>query len=55
MSLLNQTIKKILPKIKIVQWYVDHLQEKDSFFDKLDCIDVFYYANAKDLQSLSKK
>ncbi|MDD4328747.1 MAG: glycosyltransferase [Aliarcobacter sp.] len=49
------TIKKILPKIKIVQWYVDHLQEKDSFFDKLDCMDVFYYANAKDLQNLSKK
>lgn len=49
------TIKRILPKIKIVQWYVDHLQEKDSFFDKLDCMDVFYYANAKELQNLSKK
>ena len=48
-------IKEILPNIKIVQWYVDHLQENDAFFDKLDCMDVFYYANAKDLRSLSKK
>lgn len=48
-------IKEILPNIKIVQWYVDHLQENDAFFDKLNCIDVFYYANAKDLKSLSKK
>ena len=48
-------IKELLPNIKIAQWYVDHLIEKDDFFDKLDCIDVFYYANAKDLQNLSKK
>lgn len=48
-------IKEILPNIKVVQWYVDHLQENDAFFDKLDCMDVFYYANAKDLRSLSKK
>ncbi|MFA6740959.1 MAG: glycosyltransferase [Arcobacteraceae bacterium] len=48
-------IKKILPNIKIVQWYVDHLQENDAFFDKLNCMDVFYYANAKDLKNLSKK
>jgi len=48
-------IKEILPNIKIVQWYVDHLQENDAFFDKLECMDVFYYANAKDLQNLSKK
>jgi len=48
-------IKKILPNIKIVQWYVDHLLEKDEFFDKLDCMDVFYYANAKELLNLSKK
>ena len=48
-------IKELLPNIKIVQWYVDHLIEKDDFFNKLDCIDVFYYANAKDLQNLSKK
>lgn len=48
-------IREILPNIKIVQWYVDHLLEKNEFFDKLDCIDVFYYANAKELQNLSKK
>ena len=48
-------IKELLPNIKIAQWYVDHLIEKDDFFNKLDCIDVFYYANAKDLQNLSKK
>jgi hypothetical protein len=48
-------IKEILPNIKIVQWYVDHLQENDAFFDKLNCMDVFYYANAKDLKSLSEK
>lgn len=48
-------IKKILPNIKIVQWYVDHLQENDAFFDKLNCMDVFYYANAKNLESLSTK
>ena len=48
-------IREILPNIKIVQWYVDHLLEKDEFFDKLDCMDVFYYANAKELQNLSKK
>lgn len=48
-------IREILPNIKIAQWYVDHLLEKDDFFDKLDCMDVFYYANAKDLQNLSKK
>ncbi len=48
-------IREILPNIKIVQWYVDHLLEKDDFFDKLDCMDVFYYANAKELQNLSKK
>lgn len=47
-------IKNILPNIKIVQWYVDHLEEKKDFFDKLEYIDVFYYANAKDLQELSK-
>ncbi len=48
-------IREILPNIKIVQWYVLILLEKDDFFDKLDCIDVFYYANAKELQNLSKK
>ena len=44
-------IKEILPNIKIIQWYVDHLQEDDAFFDKLNCMDVFCYANAKDLKS----
>ncbi len=47
-------IKEKLPKIKIMQWYVDHLEENKEFFNKLECIDVFYYANAKDLQKLSK-
>lgn len=48
-------IRKRLPNIKIIQWYVDHLEENGAFFEKLNCIDVFYYANAKDLQSLSQK
>lgn len=48
-------IKQILPNIKIAQWYVDHLAEKDDFFDKLNFMDVFYYANAKDLKTLSKR
>uniref|UniRef100_UPI004047B7CE glycosyltransferase family protein n=1 Tax=Aliarcobacter sp. TaxID=2321116 RepID=UPI004047B7CE len=48
-------IKEILPNIKIVQWYVDHLIEKNDFFEKLDCMDVFYYANAKELQNLSNR
>ena len=53
-----KTLKKIkeeLPNIKIALWYVDHLLEKDSFFDKLNIIDAFFYANAKDLQNMSKK
>lgn len=50
-----QQIKQHLPNIKIVQWYVDHLIEKDDFFDKLEHIDAFYYANAKDLERLSQK
>jgi hypothetical protein len=48
------TIKEKLPNIKLAQWYVDHLEEDEYFFEKLDIIDVFYYANAKDLQKLSK-
>ena len=50
-----QKIKEKLPNIKIVLWYVDHLLEKDSFFEKLNIIDAFFYANAKDLQVMSKK
>ena len=49
-----QIIKKKLPNIKIMQWYVDHLEEDEEFFNKLELIDVFYYANAKNLQELSK-
>ena len=49
-----QIIKKKLPNIKIMQWYVDHLEEDEEFFSKLELIDVFYYANAKNLQELSK-
>ena len=48
-------IKERLPHIKIIQWYVDHLLEADSFFEKLNYIDVFCYPNAKDLQKLSAK
>lgn len=48
-------IREILPNIKIIQWYVDHLLENESFFEKLDHIDIFYYPNAKDLKSLSTK
>lgn len=49
-----KTIKKTLPNIKIAQWYVDHLEETSSFFEKLHEIDVFFYANAKPLSMLSK-
>lgn len=48
-------IKKNLPNIKIIQWYVDHLEENEAFFEKLNYVDIFYYANAKDLNNLSKK
>lgn len=50
-----EKIKEKLPNIKIVLWYVDHLFEKESFFEKLNIIDAFFYANAKDLKSMSKK
>jgi len=49
------TIKKLLPNLKVIQWYVDHLEENDAFFEKLNVVDVFYYANAKDLQTLSNR
>ena len=48
-------IKELLPNVKIIQWYVDHLEEDEAFFDKLNYIDIFYYANAKDLEKLSEK
>lgn len=48
-------IKEILPHIKIVMWYVDHLQEKESFFKKLDFVDTFFWANALKLKDLSAK
>ncbi len=50
-----EKIKEKLPNIKIVLWYVDHLLEKESFFEKINMIDAFFYANAKDLKSMSKK
>lgn len=50
-----KTIKKIVPNIKISQWYVDHLEEKEEFFQKLNIVDTFFYANAKELKNLSKK
>ncbi|MFK2823806.1 glycosyltransferase [Arcobacter sp. YIC-80] len=50
-----ETIKKTLPNIKVIQWYVDHLEEKKDFFEKLDCMDAFFYANAKELKNLSLK
>ena len=48
-----QAIKSALPKIKIAIWYVDHLQEKREFFEKLSFIDVFFWANALRLRDLS--
>ncbi len=48
-------IKSALPNIKIAQWYVDHLKEDKSFFEKLNLIDCFFYANALNLRDLSKK
>lgn len=48
-------IKTILPNIKIIQWYVDHLEEKKSFFEKLSLVDTFFYANAVHLKKLSQK
>ncbi len=48
-------IKECLPHIKIIQWYVDHLLETESFFEKLNYIDVFCYPNAKELQNLSSQ
>lgn len=48
-------IKEHLPTIKIAQWYVDHLEESGSFFENLNHIDCFFYANAKPLLTLSKR
>lgn len=48
-------IKKALPNIKIALWYVDHLQEKVGWFEKLDLIDAFFHANAFSLCKLSKE
>ena len=50
-----QAIKSALPKIKIAIWYVDHLQEKREFFEKLSFIDVFFWANALKLRDLSAR
>ena len=50
-----RTIKSALPKIKIAIWYVDHLQEKREFFEKLSFIDVFFWANALKLRDLSAR
>lgn len=46
-------IKKTLPNIKIAMWYVDHLKENDNFWQNLQEIDTFFYANALNLQKLS--
>ena len=35
-----EKIREILPNIKIIQWYVDHLLEKNDFFEKLNCLDA---------------
>ena len=48
-------IRELLPNIKIIQWYVDHLLESEDFFEKLNYIDVFCYPNAKELKNLSQK
>lgn len=50
-----EEIKKALPNIKISMWYVDHLEENEDFFKKLNLIDVFFYANALNLKNLSSK
>ncbi|MCD8213788.1 MAG: glycosyltransferase [Campylobacter sp.] len=50
-----KAIKQALPKIKIALWYVDHLEEKSAFFEKLDFIDVFFWANGLKLRELSTK
>ncbi|ANE36359.1 glycosyltransferase, family 1 [Campylobacter iguaniorum] len=50
-----QSIKNELPNIKIALWYVDHLEESQAWFDKLKLIDLFFYANALNLQKLSSK
>lgn len=54
----RQTLKNIkneLPNLKIAQWYVDHLNEAPQFFENLNEVDTFFYANALNLKSLSKK
>ncbi|MBR8463424.1 glycosyltransferase [Campylobacter sp. faydin G-24] len=48
-------IKSELSNIKIVQWYVDHLQENSEFFEKFNTIDTFFHANALHLQRLSNE
>lgn len=50
-----KAIKRALPNIKIAIWYVDHLNEKENFWQNLGEIDAFFYANALNLQNLSSK
>ena len=50
-----KTIKKLFPKIKIAQWFVDWLEhEKKEFFEKLNYIDVFFQTSAEELEQLSE-
>lgn len=49
-------IKKRIPNIKILQWFVDFLAtEKEEFFERFEYIDAFFQTTATDLKNLSLK
>ena len=49
-------IKRLIPNIKIIQWFVDFLSsEKPMFFDRFNLIDAFFQTNATKLKELSYK
>ncbi|APW66140.1 hypothetical protein LPB137_09875 [Poseidonibacter parvus] len=51
-----EKIKKLLPDIKIIQWYVDFInKENNDFFSKFKYIDVFLQTTGTGLLELSKK
>ncbi|WP_419769426.1 MAG: glycosyltransferase family protein [Candidatus Marinarcus sp.] len=51
-----EKIKRKLPNIKIVKWFVDFLKtEKSAFFEQFQFIDAFFQTTATELYELSRK
>ena len=48
-------IKKLLPKIKIIQWYADLRSADSGDFNKISLADAFFCTNATDLAEISRR